>query len=92
MVVKELQFNKTTHCDGEDALFSANTKIGRITVLDRLTGWGNGDIRDIETGYKDLDGKFWLVSGQFDIRKYPDLTIEEAIGKIKENANTCIGI
>jgi hypothetical protein len=62
----------------------------RITVLDRLTGY-TGYIRDIETGYKDIEGKFWLVAGNFDIRNYPELTIEEAIAKIKKEANLCRG-
>ena len=61
----------------------------RITILDRMTGFG---WRDIETGYKDIDGKFWLASGNFDIREYPELTIKEAIAFIKKNANNCKGI
>lgn len=63
----------------------------KITVLDRLTGFGFG-IRDIETGYKDDNGKFWLVSGNFDIRDYGSITIQEAIEYIKMNANACIGV
>jgi len=62
----------------------------RITVLDRLTGY-SGYIRDIETGYRDINNKFWLASGNFDIRDYPELTIVEAIEKIKKNSNTCTG-
>jgi hypothetical protein len=61
----------------------------RITVLDRMTGFG---WRDIETGYRDIEGKFWLASGDFDIRDYPELTITEAIAFIKKNANNCIGV
>jgi hypothetical protein len=63
----------------------------KITVLDRLTGFSGG-IRDIETGYMNSDGRFWLASGNFDIREFPELTINEAIAKIKDNANTCIGV
>ena len=63
----------------------------RISVLDRLTGYGDGDIRDIETGYKDKDGLFWLASGNFDIREYGELSYIEAVDKIKKNANTCVG-
>ena len=59
----------------------------RFTVLDRLTGFG---WRDIETGYRDPDGKFWLASGMFDVRKVHP-TVEEAIELIKKNANSCIG-
>ena len=60
----------------------------RITVLDRMTGFGH---RDVETGYRSNDGRFWLASGYFDIRDFDNLTINEAITKIKANANNCIG-
>ena len=63
----------------------------RISVLDRLTGY-SGYVRDIETGFKDIYDNFWLASGDFDIRKYPELTLDEAIALIKENANTCVQI
>lgn len=62
----------------------------RITVLDRETGWGGG-IRDTETGFTDAEGKFWLVTGMFDIRDFPEMTVPEAIQHIKDNANTCVG-
>lgn len=65
-------------------------RIGRletITVLDRLTGFG---WRDVETGYMDEHGDFWLASGNFDIRRIELGSIEEAIELIKVNANTCI--
>ena len=91
MTISKLEWKVKEICDGEDTLFSAYTDLGRITVLDRLTGWGGG-CRDIETGYKDNDGKFWLASGNFDIRAFPDKTIEEAVTIIKDNANTCIGV
>jgi len=57
-----------------------------ITVLDR-----RGYVRDVETGFRDKDNRFWLASGDFDIRKFGDITIREAIDKIKKNANTCTG-
>jgi len=63
---------------------------GTLTVLDRMTGWGDG-IRDIESGYKDKDDKFWLASGNFDIRQCGEITIAQAIDLVKRNANTCIG-
>jgi hypothetical protein len=59
-----------------------------ITVLKRLTGFGYWDI---ETGFRDVDGQFWLASGDFDIREYPDISVDEAIKKIKENSNNCRG-
>ena len=90
MKVKDLVFEQRGSED--DNLFWVIDSFGRITILDRLTGWGDGDVRDVETGYKDPQGKFWLASGSFDIREFPDKTIEEAIQFIKDNANTCNGI
>ena len=76
-----------------NTLYSVNIDgYGKITVLDRLTGWGDGTIRDIETGFKDETGKFWLASGDFDIRNHPELSIDDAISLIKDNANTCVGV
>jgi hypothetical protein len=61
----------------------------KITVLDRMTGWGGG-IRDVETGYTNEEGKFWLATGNFDIRRQDVKTISEAIALIKENANESV--
>ena len=84
MKVSELKWSEHKH-DGDNKLYAAFDPDGnRFTVLDRVTGYGDGDIRDVETGYKDKNGKWWLRSGMFDIRDYPDLTLEEAAAKIKE--------
>lgn len=64
--------------------------LGSITVLDRLTGY-EGYVRDIETGYRDLHGEFWLASGNFNILEQGCKTFGEAIALIKKNANNCIG-
>ena len=89
MKISELEFIEKQQ--GEDnILYFVYTDLGRITVLDRMTGWGNGT-RDTETGYTDTEGAFWLASCMFDIRDYPELEVSEAIAKIKENANTCVG-
>ena len=78
---------KNTTDDG-DKLYTLLLEDGaRITVLDRLTGFG---WRDIETGYRDKDDLFWLASGGFDIRRSEGINIAEAIDLIKANANTCI--
>ena len=92
MKIKDLEFTETTY--GEiNILWINRNDHGIISILDRLTGWGkDGNIRDIETGYRDKNDYFWLASGNFDIRNYPELSIEEAIQKIKDNANTCIGV
>ena len=72
----------------DDSQYAHHAEWGSFTVLDRLTGFG---YRDVETGFRDPDGRFWLASGNFSIRMFPELTIKEAIAKIKENANTCQG-
>ena len=92
MLVKELEWEKKELMDGEDVIFTAHINEERFTVLDRLTGWGDGNFRDTETGFKDATGKFWLASGMFDIRDFPELTIPEAVDMVKKEANTCIGI
>lgn len=91
MKIKDVEFIKSTQ-GHSDILWTNRNDFGIISILDRLTGWGEGNIRDIETGYRSKDNKFWLASGNFDIRNYPDMSIEEAIHEIKNNANTCIGI
>lgn len=59
---------------------------GSITVLDRRTGFG---WRDIETGFRDDSGEFWLASGDCDVRDSDCKTIGEAIEWVKKRANTC---
>ena len=88
--MKSLTWTKTFLMDGDDILHAAMLpNCGRITVLDRLTGYSDY-IRDTETGYKDESGRFWLASGMQDVRDYPEFTIPEAIEWIKTHANTCI--
>jgi hypothetical protein len=74
-----------------DGLYSDNqwalhTNLGSLTVLDRMTGFG---YRDVETGYRDMAGKFWLASGDFDVRYSGALTLGEAIQWVKTRANNC---
>ena len=92
MLVKDFKWDKEELCNGEDVLFRAHTKTGTFTVLDRLTGWGEGDVRDIESGYRNNEGNLWLVSGMFDIRDFPEFTEKEASNRIKLEANTCKGV
>lgn len=73
-----------------DSQVAFHSNLGSITVLDRMTGFGMG-MRDIETGYRDMDGKFWLASGGFDVRRKGCETIGDAIACIKRNANNCKG-
>ena len=90
MNIGDIEFTTQICGGGGNTLYTAVCEYGRITVLDRLTGYGNG-IRDIETGYTDHANRFWLASCDFDIRNYPTLEIEEAIAKIKHESNTCRG-
>ena len=92
MKIKELTF-KETKINDEDTIYSAFIGNQRFTVLARMTGFG---WRDIETGYCDnylapLEmPNMWIATG-FDIRNYPDATLEEAAQLIKKNANVCRG-
>jgi hypothetical protein len=70
----------------EDEHFALHTNIGSLTVIDRMTGFG---WRDIESGYRDVDGNFWLASGNYDVRSCGLNTIIDAINWVKQNANTC---
>lgn len=72
-----------------DNQLAFHSNLGSITVLDRMTGFSFG--RDTETGYRDMDGKFWLASGMFNILTKDVKTIGEAISLIKANANNCKG-
>jgi hypothetical protein len=81
-------FHEVKDCMDEDYQMAFHSNLGSITVLDRLTGFG---WRDIETGYRSPDNKFWLASGNYDIREKECTTIEDAIVKIKNNANNCKG-
>lgn len=92
MMVKDLDWKEEQRCGGEDTIFFARVEQGRFSVLNRLTGYGEGFYRDTETGFKDIAGKFWLASGMMDIRQFPDLTIEEAIDLVKKESNTCVGV
>lgn len=84
-----LSFYKVQYKFEDDVQFALHTNLGSITVLDRMTGFG---FRDVETGFRDTDGKFWLASGNFDVRYMECSTFEDAMHCIKQNANNCIGI
>lgn len=70
-----------------DKQIALHTDFGSLTVLDRMTGFG---WRDVETGYRDPDGNFWLASGNQDVTESGSKTIGEAIEWVKERANTCV--
>lgn len=77
------------HAVEDDHQLALHTNIGSITVLDRMTGFG---WRDVETGYRDLEGKFWLASGDIDVRYSDCKTFGESIEWIKARANNCVGV
>lgn len=74
--------------DNSDYQQAFHSNLGSITVLDRMTGFG---WRDVETGYRDKEGKFWLASGGVNVLNSGCETIGEAIDWIKQRANNCIG-
>ncbi len=63
---------------------------GRITVVDRMTGFG---WRDVETGYRCPSGQFWLASGGYDIRNHlHEFNSDEEMAKwVLDRANNCTG-
>lgn len=89
-LIKDTEFKEVdmSYSDS-DRQWAAHLDCGSLTVLDRMTGFGHG-IRDIETGFRAPNGDFWLASCDFDIRRFPDLTVKEAINKVKEYANSCV--
>ena len=71
----------------DETQWALYTNLGSLTILDRMTGFG---YRDIESGYRSPDGKFWLASGGCDVRNSGAVTMQEAIDWVKEHANTCV--
>ena len=88
--LSELEWWEVPDMMESDRQWALHTNLGSLTVLDRMTGYGNG-IRDIETGYRDPDGKFWLASCGCDVRRSGAETIREAIDWVKKLSNTCRG-
>lgn len=64
---------------------------GWISVLDRRTGFGH---RDIETGYRSPCGKFWLASGNCDVRDVLDEfdSEDEMVQWVIDRANNCVAL
>ena len=84
----EVEMKSNSNRDKQLAL---HTNLGSITVLDRLTGY-IGHIRDIESGYRDVTGKFWLASGGCNVIESDCKTVGDAIAWVKQRANTCVGV
>lgn len=75
-----------------DTLWWAYVENGdRLTVLRRTTGFSFGSV-DVESGFRDAEGKFWLASGMCDVRLAPEVkTVADAIEWVKAHSNTCNG-
>lgn len=73
----------------EDWNVAFHSNLGSLTVVDRMTGFGN---RDVESGYRNCDGEFWLASGGYNVmEEFDGEKVSDAIEFVKRNANTCIG-
>jgi hypothetical protein len=80
-------FHKPEYQEADGENWAFHTNLGSLTVVDRMTGFG---WRDIESGYRDPDGEFWLASGDFDVMGSGCKTVGEAIKWVKDRANTCV--
>lgn len=89
-VERLVSFSSETMCESDVIYRCQLPNGGRISVLDRMTGFG---WRDIETGYRSPCGGFWLASGGHDIRKHlHELADHDAMERwVIERANTCTG-
>jgi len=86
LVVEGMEYSLSEYGDTQHVL---HTNLGTLTVLDRRTGFGH---RDVETGFRSTDGRFWLASGNYDVMDSGSDTISDAIEWVKEHANNCIGV
>lgn len=80
-------FHRPAYQFESDRSWALHTNLGSLTVLDRMTGFG---YRDVESGFRSPDGKFWLASGDLDVRYSGATTLGEAIAWVKSKANNCI--
>ena len=47
---------------------------------------------DVESGFRDAEGKFWLASGMCDVRSAAEVeTVADAIEWAKAHSNNCKG-
>lgn len=80
-------FHKPATQFGDSENFAFHSNLGSLTVVDRMTGYG---WRDVESGYRDMEGNFWLASGNYDVRYSGCETVGDAIEWVKQYANTCV--
>lgn len=92
ILTAEMFTERRIEYDVPDILYSFNAgHFGRVTVLDRMTGYG---YRDTESalrtfnGYSDARyGEFYLTSGEFDIRDGLPMRFSLISQMLKETAN-----
>jgi len=78
MKVSELIWVKRESKSDTEFIFTTETPLGKMAVVSKLI-WS---ARSIMTGFRDMDDTLWSAT-DFDIRNYPELTLVEAIDKIK---------
>lgn len=95
--IRDVKWNETKigavdEFEDHDTLWSAYVENdNRLTVLRRTTGFSFGSI-DVESGFRDAEGKFWLASGMCDVRLAPEVeTVADAIEWVKAHSNNCKG-
>lgn len=92
-LIRDIEFPEVKGFDYDNnRQWAHHGEFGSLTVLDRMTGFTDGyggGVRDTETGFRSPKGGFWLYSGRFDIREFPELTIDQAIEKIKTGGVCC---
>ena len=66
--------------------WALHTNLGSLTVVDRVTGFG---WRDVESGYRNKEGLFWLASGHVNVMYSKAGTVGEAIDYVIAMSNAC---
>lgn len=80
--ISEIEWTeKDTH---GDILRAFHFDLGRITVLDRMTGFG---YRETETAFTPKSSALFYLAQGFDIREYPEMSLVDAVELIKEKAS-----
>lgn len=89
-MANRVSFQRYEFPDGDERFTHHQPDGGRITVVDRMTGFG---WRDIETGYRCPSGQFWLASGNCDIRDHLGEfnSDDDMAAWVISRANNCMG-
>lgn len=82
--MKELTFSETNRWGTpprDNVSWNCHTPLGRLSILYRDLGL-EMPCHDTESGFADPDGGWWYRPG-FDVRQFPDMTVEQAIVEVK---------